>query len=406
MNYALANEIYGREPWAIASYAIQPLLDSFRAGRYDKNAKFNNLSLISALSGEVVAEGGSSDVKKGKMISETNINGVITKTGGESSYGMKQLSAKLLNAESDPNVIGHLFVFDTPGGSVAGMNYMAGTVGQLKKPKVGLVERDGIAGSAGYGILAAMDYIIAESGDSEVGSIGIINGVVGHANGSTDGDGAKHFIVYATKSVDKNKAEEMAINEDDTTLLQANADKANEKFHAFVKSKRANIREDQLTGKMYPASEVLGTMVDAIGSKMDAITKIVSLSNENKNSTNNKNNKTAMTASEFKAQHPEAYAEIFGAGQKAGATAESERTKVWLTHIGTDPKAVVEGIKGGGEISASQREEFLVKASSAVKLTALATDSAAPTATPESDGKDKSLTEAQLFYAKVKEELK
>jgi ClpP class serine protease len=328
------------------------------------------------------------------------------KSGGASSYGMKDVSANLFKADADPDVIGHLFVFDSPGGSVLGMDYMTGTIDQLKKPKVGIVERAAVAASAAYGILAAMDYIIAESGDSEVGSIGTISGVVGHASGSTDADGAKHFIVYATKAVDKNKAEEMALNEDDTSLLKAQADKANDKLHAFVKSKRANIREDQLTGKMYPASEVLGTLVDAIGSKQDAISKIIELSGKKTN--NNKNNQSAMTATELLAQHPAVHAEIFGAGQaaglKAGIAAEKDRTGAWMAHLGTDPEAVKKGIDGGGEITATAREEFLVKASAKTKLDALKADSAGATPPPESASAEK--TEDQKFYEGVMAGLK
>lgn len=377
MNNALAREIYGREPWAIQSVAVQPLLKALQDGQFDKESKLNSLSFISALTGEKTGDGGSSSSKTEKIISETNINGVILKSGGASTMGMKDLSGNLLNANADPNVMGHLFVFDTPGGSVAGMNHMRGTLQQLTKPKVGLVERSGIAGSAGYGLLAEMDYIICEADDSEVGCIGIICGAVGHANGATDGDGAKQYMVISAKAVDKNKAEMMAINDDDITGLQENANDAEEIFRDQLKAARPSLRKDQMTGKMYPATEVVGTMIDAIGSKMDAIGKIIELSGTKLNTTPNKNK--AMTAAEVLAQHPTVHAEILA----AGVSAEKDRVDTWMVYHDIDPEAVAKGIESGKAVTGKEQASFLVKAAQGNALNAIKRDSAGNIITAE-----------------------
>jgi ClpP class serine protease len=369
MNHALAHEIYGKEPWGIQPSVVGPLLEAFREGKFNKESKLNTAGFISAISGAKVGEGGQSSSKTEKIISETNINGVILKSGGASTNGMKDLSAELISADKAENVIGHLFVFDTPGGSVAGMDYMIGTVRGLTKPKVGIVERSGIAASAGMGILAEMDYILCESPDCEVGSVGIICGVAGIANGEKDAEGQTHYVVYSSKAVDKNAAEELAINKGDTSLMQANADKAGDKFIAQIKAARPNVKDAQLTGKMYPASEVLGTMVDAIGSKMDAVGKIIELSGTKINTS--KTNK-AMTAAEYKAQHPEAHAEILA----AGVSAEQERVKTWMAYAEIDPEAVQKGILSGNAVSGSEQASFLVKAAQGNALNAIKRDSA------------------------------
>jgi hypothetical protein len=406
MHYALAREVYGGECWAIMPSAVQPLLTSFQKEDFDPNKRFNTYGLISALTGEKVSNGGQSNgSKKGKLISETNFNGVVTKTGGASSRGTKEISDDLLLADNDPDVIGHYFQFDGPGGSIAGMDYMNGTLALLTKPKVGLVERSGIAASAHFGMLSQMDYVMAEDGDSEVGSVGVISGAVGHANGATDADGQKHYIVYATKSVHKNEAEETAINSGDTTLLKARADKANEKFHIGIKAKRPAMTDEQMTGKMYKASEVVGTMIDAIGSKQDARSKIIELSKINKN-TLTKNNSRAMTASELKAQHPEVYAEIFGAGQTAGIAAENDRIGAWMAHAATDIESVKAGIASGKDISATARETFMVKANSAANLEKIAADSAKDIVNPEAEDKGKQTTEAEALYGPIVNGLK
>lgn len=108
-----------------------------------------------------------------------------------------------------------------------------------------------------------------------------------------------------------------------------------------------------------------------------------------------------MTVEEIKNQHPEAYAQILGIGHTAGVKTESERTKVWLAHVETDPEAVIKGIKDGEEISASQREEFLIKASTNSKLKALKSDSAKKLNTEESEGETQK-TELQSYFDNVK----
>lgn len=395
MNHALAREIYDNAVWAILPAVVDPMLESARRGDFDPSKRLNPSALVSSLTGETISEGGKATSKTGKLISETTLNGVVIKNGGASSRGTKEISADLLNADTDPDVLGHLFTFDGPGGSVMGMNYMVGTLGQLTKPKVGIVERSGIAASAHYGILSQMDYILAEDPESEVGSVGTIAGASGHANGATDGDNKKHYIVYATKSIHKNDAEVTALNENDTTLLTERADRANDKLHALVRSKRPLVTDDQLSGKMYPASEVVGTMIDAIGSKQDAIAKIIEL-NQAQKLTLNQN--TAMTTAELKAQHPDTYNEILGIGVAAGVAAEQDRVGTWMAHIDTDLKAVKKGIEAGKEITGAVREALLVKATANAKLKSLVKDSAGNLVVPEGTTEEPVKTEAVTFY--------
>lgn len=405
MNYALAREIYGGDCMAILPGMVDPLLESARKGEYDQAKRLNTSALMSSLTGETLASGAGADSKTGKLISETNLNGVMIKSGGASSRGTKEISADLLNADKDPDVIGHFFQIDGPGGSALAMHHMIGTLAQLTKPKVGMVERSGMAASAHFGVLSHMDYVMAEDGDSEVGCVGVICGATGHANGAVDGDGAKHFMVYGPKSIHKNEAEEKAINEGDITLLKERAAKGEDKFHALISAKRPAMTAEQMTGKMYPASEVIGTMVDAIGTKQDAISKIIELSKISTNKLTLKNS-TAMTTAELKAQHPNTYNEILGIGVAAGVEAEKDRAGSWLAHLTTDPETVKKGIESGKEITGTARETLLVKANATAALAGLQKDSAGKLIVPESTTTAAEPTEAEAFYAPIMAKLK
>lgn len=88
--------------------------------------------------------------------------------------------------------------------------------------------------------------------------------------------------------------------------------------------------------------------------------------------------KEKMTAAEFKAAHPEAYATILAEGVKA----EQTRVKVWAAWSGVDPKASMEGIKGGAEMTPDVVAEFQVKAASAANILGATAEGAPAIVTP------------------------
>jgi|SRR5882762_1273730 len=385
MNYGLAKEIYN-EAWCIDFGSISTfknLLRNIRSASHISEDKANKFMLAKVFdSGITLAKTSSPNAssKKEKTISITNIDGPITKNGGESSFGMKELSDNLMSADNDESVLGHFFIVDSPGGSVSGMQYMQQTIGSLKKPTVAIIERSGMAASAAYGIAASTNYIFAEDANSQMGSIGVISGAAGVPNGKKNGNGEVEYLIYASTAPDKNKAEEDAINNADTSGLQKRANSLHAEFKASTRASRPLIMDSQMTGKMYPASEVIGTMVDAIGSKNDAINKILELSKQknNFNPLNNNQNK-AMTAAELLAQHPTVHAEILAAGRTAGVTAgieaEQDRVNTWMAYHEIDSEAVTKGIASGKTVSSAEQAQFLVKAAKGSSLEAIKRDS-------------------------------
>lgn len=418
MNYSLAREIYGGVPWMVDAStftALKSMLNDFRSGVkfQSKEDKNNNISLVKISAATKIISRSwqlNEDYKGDDLVYVINLNGVITKDGGESTFGMKQLAAQMQAFDADTRVKGGVIVIDSGGGSTSGMEVMTYAISQLTKPLVALIERGGVAASAAYGIAAATPYVIAESKHSIVGSIGTMVSFAGIPNGERDGDNQKNFAIYATKSTQKNKMWEEAINNDNIELIRKELlDPVNEKFLSDIKARRPQVLEEQLDGSTYQAGKVVGSLVDKIGTFEDAVNKVLQLSKTSTSPTSNKNSKlktnnTAMTVTELKSQHPEIYQEIFGAGVKAGISAEKDRVGTWMAHAKTDLSAVIKGIEDGGKMTATARENFLVKQASMKQLESLVNESANDLNPGEAGDDNTELSEADAFYKSIMEE--
>jgi hypothetical protein len=184
-------------------------------------------------------------------------------------------------------------------------------------------------------------------------------------------------------------------------------DPENEIFLNRIKKNRPNILESQLDGSVYRTKDVVGTLIDGFGNLNDAINKVKELAKarttDNKGKNNLKNSK--MDKSTLKSEHPEVYSSILAEGKaegvKAGISAEKDRAGSWLAHFEADPVAVKAGIEGGGVVTATARENFLVAAAKAGKAKDLQSDSPEDVVTEESGKGKEELTEAQAFYADV-----
>lgn len=411
MNVRLSREIYGNTPWAVEATTFSGLmsyLKDLRGGLQVTNEIKNNHIEFFDLKASTQIVVDNWDLKNADQDSElvyvVQLNGVITKAGGMSSYGMDYLSAQIKRFDADARVKGGIIVIDSGGGSTLGMELMQYTLSQLKKPTVSLIERAGMACSAAYGIAAYTKYIFSESETNVVGSIGTMVEMYGHAHNSVDGDNGKTIRLYATESFNKNKIFEDALNKNDYTLLVNDwLNPVNTRFTTGVKTQRPQVLDSQLHGDIYDANKVVGTLIDAIGSFDDAVNKVLELSGTPKTKLNSNSNKKAMTAQELKSQHPETYKEIYGAGVKSGITAEKDRVGSWMAHAETDLASVKKGISEGGALSATAREEFFVKASNKGKIEELKSDSASDIVVDEAKGGDKSesQTEADAFYANL-----
>ena len=145
-----------------------------------------------------------------------------------------------------------------------------------------------------------------------------------------------------------------------------------------------------MNGSIFKANEVLGTMVDSIGSFNDAINKLLQSPTKGtqkpKNGTNsniNTNNKQ-MTKAELQNAHPEVYNAILN----EGIMSERDRSGAWLAHCKTDMDAVIAGVKSGEKLTETQIQEFLVQQNSLNRVNDLTEDSAEDVTTPQSQSLD------------------
>lgn len=421
MNFSLAREIYGGAVWmvdGVAFTALKAMFNDMRKGvsLQAKELKNNSIDIFDVKSATRIITDVwqlNKDTAGDELIYVINLNGVITKNGGASTYGTKQLAETMAALEADSRVIGGIMYTDSGGGSGFGMEVMMHAIAERKKPLVTLVERGGVMASAAYGIASATDWIISESKKAIVGSIGTMTEIAGIPSGERNGNNEKEFRFYASKSVNKNKYWEDVVNDDNSDLIiSEHLDPANEDFIKSVKANRPMVLESQLDGSIYKAGEVVGTLIDQIGTFQDAVNKVFELSKtpkyaQQKSNSNFNTNNTAMTAEEFKQQHPAVHQQVYAAGVQAGIKAEKDRAGSWLAHAETDLPAVKKGIEDGGAITATARENFLVKASAATKLDELKNGSPKNVVTPEAENeKTEEKTEAEAFYADVVNGLK
>lgn len=400
INVALAREIYN-QPWLMDSESFGSLfgmLVSFRSGaKFEATEqKLNSTTFYDLKSVDFVKD--SYDLRKAdqeaELVNIININGPITKNGGASSYGTKQMSNQMLRADKDNRVKGHIIIPDTGGGASNAIQFMTDAVKQSTKPVVTFIEKGSITGSAGYAIISPSNYIIAERNNVRVGSIGTYIEFGGFPKEAELDNGMKYVRIYASKSIEKNLEFEEAINNNNyTPTIENILDPVNEEFLDMVVSNRPNATKKQLRGGMFNAGDVIGSLVDEIGSFQLAVDKVLELSTIQESKNSNINN-SSMNKQEIKQKYPETYNEIFQDGVQQGTSTEKDRVGAWMQHVETDPKEVATGIESGEEITATQRETFFVKKNSKDIAGKMKEESAGDLNTPESKTEEQKNKEA------------
>lgn len=421
-NFRLAKEIYGMTPWFVDAGTLPvltSLLKDFRSGVSfsEKESKCNqvtvlnpkNLTILDSYSSWKLKDTGRIDEKE-EVIMVINLDGAITKNGGMSSFGTVELANIMRSTSKDDRVKGFIILADSGGGSSAAVELMVNAINEVKqtKPVHALIDEGGMAASACYGIISAAHKIWASDKMSIVGSAGTMINFEGRKANKESPDGTKEIRLYASKSVRKNEGFEAALNDSDYSLLIDNLlDPINENFLNMITKNRPVLKgTDFDTGKTVFAKDAIGTFIDGI-KPLDQVVKLVlSESKEMKNKSNNNSKTTSkMNAEQLKNEYPGVYNEIFNAGVTKGVAQEKDRAGAWLAHASSDIEGVKKGIQSGNDISATEREEFLVKAASKKTVENLEKDSAQPVNTPESGSEKKEETEVEAFYKRVGEKL-
>jgi ClpP class serine protease len=406
INFNLAKEIYGLTPWMMDIHSIPvmtSILKDVKNGvRFEKpEIKLNTPYIIDVTSKETRLVSRPWQLRSEETfdaVGVIKIDGPITKSGGESTMGMTQISNIMLSLSRDSRVKSFVLLTDSGGGSSVAVKIMVDTINEVKqsKPVIGLITKGGMASSAAYGIISACDEIYCEDEMSIVGSVGTMIQFEGREANSKDKNGIKHIRLYATKSTKKNEGFEEALNNDNYKILVNN-------FIGMVSANRPKINSaDFDDGRTYFAKEVIGTYIDGIKSFEEVASLSLSYNKKDGKKTKksesniNINNKN-MTKAEFKTANPTAYNEIVA----EGIAHRTDQVGAWMAHNETDPKAVREGIESGENITATQREEVFVKANSKKVVSEIIEESAEGIETPESlSGAEKLKQEAKAKEVK------
>ena len=214
-----------------------------------------------------------------QIINVMGINGPITRNGGACSYGSKEIRNYLMQAADMEHVIGHIIVIDSGGGSAQAkydFEQALAYVHEKNQPVIALV--DGDCYSAAYALAALCDEIYVMNKKNGVGCIGTMAAFYYTPDGAEDAQTKSIFVErYAEGSPYKNKTFRDLANGDDTLLMQE-LNKSAEDYKAMVRANRPSVTEEQLLGGDYEASEVMGTMVDGVGTMQSCIDRILELS--------------------------------------------------------------------------------------------------------------------------------
>lgn len=215
-----------------------------------------------------------------QIINVVVVDGPITRDGGGCSYGSKDWRDQVLYANTIPQVVGHLFIINTPGGEAAARNdyeMMINDCREKGKPTVAFV--DGMCASSGVNLACRCDRVIVMNPKDEFGCIGTMAAFWTVAHDTVDQDGYRYVELVGKDCPEKNAWWREAAK-GEYEKLQEDLDKDTVQFHQTVRENRPLVTDDMLSGKVFEAQEVIPALVDEIGNMERAIECVFALANE------------------------------------------------------------------------------------------------------------------------------
>ena len=215
-----------------------------------------------------------------EIINVVVVDGPITRDGGGCSYGSKDWRDQVLYANTIPQVVGHLFIVNTPGGEAECRNdydIMFADCREKDKPTVALI--DGGCYSSGVNLTCRCDLVIAMNPRDGYGCIGTMAAFWTVAHDTVDQDGYRYVELVGKDCPEKNAWWREAAK-GEYEKLQAELDEDTMEFHQTVRENRPLVTDDMLSGKVFEAQEVIPALVDEIGDMERAIECIFALANK------------------------------------------------------------------------------------------------------------------------------
>ena len=206
-----------------------------------------------------------------QIINVVWVDGPVTRDGGACSYGSKDWRDQVIYANTIPQVIGHLFIINTPGGESAcryDYDEIFADCRKNNKPTVAYV--DGMCCSSGVNLASRCDRVVVRNPKDEYGCIGSMAAFWATPDGAHDVDGTRYIEIVGHDSPEKNAFWRNAAN-GDYEKLQALIDKDTSEFHQTVRDNRPLVEDWMLSGDVFHADEVIPALVDEIGNEERAI---------------------------------------------------------------------------------------------------------------------------------------
>lgn len=226
-----------------------------------------------------VSIGAPSSASSDKKVSIISLRGTVLKHDAECGpVGTRTLASRLSQADADPSVSAHVLICESGGGMAAAVPELTEVISNLKKPIVAWV--DGMACSAAMYIISYCSEIIASRENDMIGCIGTMIQFQGFPRYGTGNSGLITARIYASAATEKNRDYEDALEGKFELVRSEMLDPLNDQFVNAIKTNRPNSRPEELSGKTFLASAVVGTLIDSIGPLEFAITRAIELAGE------------------------------------------------------------------------------------------------------------------------------
>jgi len=286
----LANILY--RPWAInfeyaqnagtlLSSILNPGLEMTAADEPEENKPF----AASYVQNSLKYSDGYNDSPKGSVA-------VIPVRGELMKYdeycgpaGMQTIGKRIVEADNHPNISQIMLLIDSPGGSVDGLITLTNIIKNTKKPITSFI--DETAASGAMWLASATDKTIASLETARLGSIGVMLSFA-DMQPFWELQGVKFHEIYSKHSGDKNKLFSETRKGDYKKIRKEILDPLAVEFRNAIKTNRPNVSDEHLTGKMFFAKDLIGTLVDEIASFEKAIEITSNLAITNKLNINSK----------------------------------------------------------------------------------------------------------------------
>lgn len=210
--------------------------------------------------------------------------------------GMATIGDVIRAADQSVNINSIILRIDSPGGTVDGTVTLSNIVANTQKPIIAFV--DGLMASAALWIGSAADEVIASTNKDVIGSVGVICSFA-DLQPAYEKLGVKFHTIVAEQSKDKNRVWEDLRQGQYEEYRKEVLNPFAADFIAAIKQNRPGVKDDQLTGKVYFAENLVGTLVDSIGNFDYAVQRASELAAQHKKTQTSKTKNSAQMKKQY-----------------------------------------------------------------------------------------------------------